>query len=363
MVRVQVQDGVEVRHRPVVFALHHPGDCPGVPGRVVQRFQPYRGVQVAYGLGELAQFPVGHAPVVVEDMVSGVEGDGLVEILQCLARVAHLGVGASPVVVWNRVARLQGDGLVEVCHGTGQVSQFGEARAPAVEGDGIVRFEQDEGVVVLPGQVQLSQVVAGRCPVLQGLGVVRLQLDDPAEVLRRPAVVSQLAVKHPPGQKRVGVFLVGPEQFVQAGQSPQNLLAAQLVQRPGPIAGVVAPIPFTALVTFSAHGFLLGRIHIIMPAWGLMPPGSTPNCKSYQSTLVLSIPPKTVGERVLLAWQQTWGSPSLGLPPDKTGFAGPTGCQFQRRSLRPPRSSGVLVLIGYWTSATGNWHPDGEYRA
>ena len=34
----------------------------------------------------------------------------------------------------------------------------------------------------------------------------------------------------------------------------RNLLTAQLVQRPGPIAGVVAPIPFTALVIFSAHG-------------------------------------------------------------------------------------------------------------
>ena len=191
-----------------------------------------------------------------------------VEILQRPARVAHLGVGASPVVVWNGVARLQGDGLVEVCHGPGQVSQFSQARTPAVKGDGVVRFEPDEGVVVLPGRAELSQVVAGRCPVLQGLGVVRLQLDDPAEVRCRPAVVAQLAVEHPSGQQRVGIFLVGLEQFVQAGQSPHNLLAAQLVQRPGPTIGVVAPIPFAAIVMFSAHAFLPGRIHVIMPAWG-----------------------------------------------------------------------------------------------
>ena len=81
-VRVQLQDGVEVKDRPLVFSLHQPGDSLGVAGRVGQRFQPYRGVKVADGLEELAQFPVGHAPVVKEDVVSGVEGDGLIEILQ-----------------------------------------------------------------------------------------------------------------------------------------------------------------------------------------------------------------------------------------------------------------------------------------
>ena len=187
--------------------------------------------------------------------------------------------GASPVVVWNRVARLQRDGPVEVCHGPGQVSQFGEARAPAVEGDGVLRFQPDEGVVVLPGQGELSQVVAGSCPVLKGLRVVRLQLDDPAEVLRRPAVVSQLAVKHPPGQQRVGVFRVGPEQFVQARQGSQNLLAAQLVQRPGPIAGVVAPIPFTALLMFSVHGSSPGAVSTsLWPQTDLMPPEQMAKC-------------------------------------------------------------------------------------
>ena len=64
---------------------------------------------------KLAQFPVGHAPVVVEGGVSRVQGDGPVEVPQRPARVAHLGVGASPVVVGNRVARLQSDGPVEVC--------------------------------------------------------------------------------------------------------------------------------------------------------------------------------------------------------------------------------------------------------
>ena len=81
-----------------------------------------------------------HAPVVKEDVVSGVEGDGVVEVLQRPARVAHLGVGASPVEVRHRVARLQRDGPVKVRQGSGQVPQFGEARAPAVKGDGVVRF-------------------------------------------------------------------------------------------------------------------------------------------------------------------------------------------------------------------------------
>ena len=241
---------------------------------------------------------MGDAPVVVEGGVSGVKDDGLVEVPQRPARVAHLGVDAPPVVVWDRVIRLQGDGSVEVRHSPGQVSQSGEAGAPAVKGDGVVRFQPDEGIVVLLGKAVFAQVAAGRRPVLQGLGVVRLQVDDPAEVRRRPAVVSQLAVQHSPGQERVDVGGVGLDPFVQARQGSQNLLSAQLVQRPGPIAGVAEPIPFAALVMLSVHGTSPGAVSTsLSPPGGTMRPVPTGNCQSYQSTIVRIVFPTTVGER------------------------------------------------------------------
>ena len=40
------------------------------------------------------------------------------------------------------------------------------------------------------------------------------------------------------------------------------------------------------------------------------------------------------------------GRPSLGLPPVQTDFAEPTGCQFWGCSIRPPRNTGILALIG-----------------
>ena len=85
-----------------------------------------------------------------------------------------------------------------------------------------------------------------------------------------------------------------------------------------------------------------------MPARGPDAAGATPNCKYHQSTIVLIILPKTVGEGLLHRWALAADpatdreQPIAGAAPDKTGFAEPTGCQFLGRSIRPPRSTGVL---------------------
>ena len=82
------------------------------------------------------------------------------------------------------------------------------------------------------------------------------QLKSTAARRSSPSLLFSLPV----AKERVSVLRAGPEPFVQPRQGSQNLLAAQLIQRPGPIIGVAAPVRFTVLVIFSVHGTCPGGV-------------------------------------------------------------------------------------------------------
>ena len=97
--------------------------------------------------------------------------------------------------------------------------------------------------------------------------------------------------------------------------------------------------------------FLLGRVHIIMPAWGLMPPGSTAGCQSRQNTLVLNYTAQN-------SWRglESFGGAATDPTTDKgqrfaratpvsSGFAEPTGRQFHDYSIQPPGSTSIFRVF------------------
>ena len=102
--------------------------------------------------------------------------------------------------------------------------------------------------------------------------------------------------------------------------------------------------------------FLLGRIHIIMPAGGLMPPGSTADRQSRQNTLVLNYTAQNHwrgldsfgGDAMDLTTAK--GQPFARATPSSTGFAEPTGRQFHKYSIF--RVHRILRMLR-WSAATG----------